>query len=53
MWLTPLLGFDVARWLVTLAGLALLAWAARARRQPRSVEALDGDLPRRDREQAR
>jgi Glycosyltransferase family 87 len=31
MWLTPVLGFDVARWLVTLAGVALLVWAARAR----------------------
>lgn len=31
MWLTPVLGFDVARWLVTLAGVAVLMWATRAR----------------------
>jgi alpha-1,2-mannosyltransferase len=31
MWLTPVLGFDLARWLVTLAGVALVVWAARAR----------------------
>ena len=31
MWLTPVLGFDVARWLVTIAGVVLLVWAARTR----------------------
>lgn len=31
IWLTPLLGFDVARWLVLAAGTALVVWAARRR----------------------